>query len=55
MMPPFFQKGVSEQGVVDAYAYVIDRVADPRLRIVLYHLPQLSGVVLEHSVTAQMP
>jgi 4-hydroxy-tetrahydrodipicolinate synthase len=54
MMPPFFHKGVSEQGVVDAYAYVIERVADPRLRIVLYHLPQLSGVPLTHGVIAKL-
>jgi 4-hydroxy-tetrahydrodipicolinate synthase len=50
MMPPFFHKGVSEQGVVDAYAYVIERVADSRLRLVLYHIPQVSGVLLSPNV-----
>lgn len=54
MMPPFFHKDVSEQGVVDAYAYVIDRVSDPRLRIVLYHLPKLSGVPLTHGVISNL-
>jgi 4-hydroxy-tetrahydrodipicolinate synthase len=54
MMPPFFQKDVSEVGVVDAYAYVIDRVSDPRLRLVLYHLPQLSGVALTRGVIAKL-
>lgn len=52
MMPPFFHKGLSDQGVVDAYAYVIDRVANARL--VLYHLPQLSGVPLTHGVIARL-
>lgn len=46
MLPPFFLKGVPEQGVIDAYAQVINRVADDRLRLYLYHLPQVSGVPL---------
>jgi 4-hydroxy-tetrahydrodipicolinate synthase len=50
MMPPFFHKGVSEQGVVDAYAYVIERVAEWPLRLVLYHIPQVSGVALSTHV-----
>ena len=32
MMPPFFLKGVSDQGVIDAYRYVIDGAADARLQ-----------------------
>lgn len=54
MMPPFFHKGVSERGVVDAYRYVIDRVADARLRLVLYHIPQVSGVALSHGAIAAL-
>lgn len=50
LLPPFFLKGVPDQGVIDAYRWVIDRVADPRLRIVLYHIPQVSGVPLSHHV-----
>jgi 4-hydroxy-tetrahydrodipicolinate synthase len=46
MLPPFFIKGVPEQGVIDAYAQVIERVADDRLRLYLYHLPQVSAVPL---------
>ncbi|BDI07843.1 dihydrodipicolinate synthase family protein [Sphaerotilus microaerophilus] len=50
MMPPFFLKGVPEQGVVDAFSQVIDRVADARLRLVVYHLPQVGGVPLTQGV-----
>jgi 4-hydroxy-tetrahydrodipicolinate synthase len=50
LLPPFFLKGVPDQGVIDAYRWVIDQVADPRLRIVLYHIPQVSGVSLSHHV-----
>ena len=54
MMPPFFLKGVSDQGIVDAYRYVIDRAADPRLKLYLYHIPQLSAVGLSHAVIAEL-
>jgi 4-hydroxy-tetrahydrodipicolinate synthase len=48
MLPPFFHKGVSDDGIVDAYRWVIDRVADARLRVYLYDIPQISGVALSH-------
>jgi 4-hydroxy-tetrahydrodipicolinate synthase len=50
LLPPFFLKGVPDQGVIDFYSQVIDKVADDRLRIVLYHIPQISGVGLSHHV-----
>ena len=50
LLPPFFLKGVPDQGIIDAYAQVIDQVADGRLRVVLYHIPQVSGVPLSHHV-----
>jgi 4-hydroxy-tetrahydrodipicolinate synthase len=50
MLPPFFLKGMPDQGVIDAYRWVINQVADPRLRIVLYHIPQIAGLGLSHHV-----
>ncbi|NNE47939.1 MAG: dihydrodipicolinate synthase family protein [Rhodothermales bacterium] len=44
MLPPFYYKGMSDEGLARSFATVIDRVADPNLRIYLYHFPQLSGV-----------
>lgn len=44
MLPPFYYKGVSDEGLFRAYASVIDGVADDRLRIYLYHIPPVSGV-----------
>jgi len=44
MLPPFYYKGVSEDGLFAAFAEVIERVGDARLRVVLYHFPKLSGV-----------
>jgi 4-hydroxy-tetrahydrodipicolinate synthase len=44
MLPPFYYKGVSDDGLFASYAEVIERVADDRLRIYLYHIPQVSQV-----------
>lgn len=46
MLPPFFLKGISEAGVIAAYAQVLDGVADLNPRMYLYHIPQISGVGL---------
>jgi len=54
MTPPFYFKGVSDQGIVDAYRLVIDTVGDPGLRIMLYHIPQLTGVALSKEVIATL-
>jgi 4-hydroxy-tetrahydrodipicolinate synthase len=54
LLPPFFLKGVPDQGIIDAYRHVIDSVADSRLRIVLYHIPQVSGVPLSHHVVGTL-
>jgi 4-hydroxy-tetrahydrodipicolinate synthase len=44
MLPPFYYKGVSDQGLFDYYAHVIDKVASDSLRIYLYHIPQVTQV-----------
>jgi 4-hydroxy-tetrahydrodipicolinate synthase len=54
MLPPFFLKGVSDQGIIDCYRYVIDGVADARLKLYLYHIPQVSGVALSQHVIATL-
>ncbi|MDH5540360.1 MAG: dihydrodipicolinate synthase family protein, partial [Rhizobacter sp.] len=54
MLPPFYLKGVPDQGIVDAYRYVIDGAADPRLRLMLYHIPQVAGVGLSPAVIGEL-
>ncbi len=44
MLPPFYYKGVSDEGLFAAYAEVIERVGDPALKVYFYHFPALSGV-----------
>jgi 4-hydroxy-tetrahydrodipicolinate synthase len=42
MLPPFYYKGVSDEGLYRNYAEIIERVADERLRIYL-NRPGLAG------------
>lgn len=44
MLPPFYYKGVSDEGLFRNYAELIERVGDDRLRVYLYHIPQVSNV-----------
>lgn len=50
MLPPYYYKGVSDDGIVDAYTAIIERINDPRLRVVLYHIPQMSSVPISLDV-----
>jgi 4-hydroxy-tetrahydrodipicolinate synthase len=54
VLPPFFFKGVSDDGVYASYARVIDALADARLQLFLYHIPQVSGVPIADAVIARL-
>ena len=44
MLPPFYYKGVSEEGVFRSVAEVVERVGDDRLRVYVYHIPPIAVV-----------
>ena len=44
MLPPFYYKGVSDEGLYRSYSEIIQRVGDERLRIYLYHIPPVAQV-----------
>ena len=44
MLPPFYYKGVTEEGLYRYFSDVVQRVADARLRIYLYHIPPVAVV-----------
>lgn len=44
MLPPFYYKGVSDEGLFRYYSEVIERVGSAELRIYLYHIPQVAQV-----------
>lgn len=44
MLPPFYYKGVSDDGLFASFAEVIERVGSSSLRVYLYHIPPVSQV-----------
>lgn len=54
MLPPFYYKGVSDEGLFDAYARVIEAVGDTRLRVILYHIPQMTGLPISHDLIERL-
>jgi len=43
-LPPFFYKSVSDDGLFNFFARLIEQVADSRLKIYLYHIPPVAQV-----------
>ena len=43
-LPPFYYKGVSDDGLLRFFAELIERVGDDRLRLFLYHIPPMAQV-----------
>ncbi len=46
MLPPFYYKGVSDDGLFRNFSEIIQRVGDDRLRIYLYNIPPISQVAI---------
>jgi 4-hydroxy-tetrahydrodipicolinate synthase len=44
MLPPFYYKNLSEEGLYRYFSDVVQRVGDARLRIYLYHIPPIAIV-----------
>ncbi|MGE5547533.1 MAG: dihydrodipicolinate synthase family protein [Solirubrobacterales bacterium] len=54
MLPPFYFKGVSDDGLFRAYAEAIERVGDARLKVYLYHFPRHAQVPLSHALIGRL-
>lgn len=44
MLPPFYYKGPSEEGLYRYFSEVIEAVGDDRLKVYLYHIPPVAQV-----------
>jgi 4-hydroxy-tetrahydrodipicolinate synthase len=53
-LPPYFYRDVTEDGLFDAYANLVDQVGNDRLRLTLYNIPQVSGVRVPPDVAARL-
>src|SRR5512139_4285286 len=54
MLPPFYYKGVSDEGVYRSFAETIERVGDARLAVYLYHIPPVSQVPVSFAVIERL-
>lgn len=54
ILPPFYFKGVSDDGLYAYYAKLIEMVGRDDLAIYLYHIPQVSGVGLSPHLVARL-
>lgn len=54
MLPPFYYKGVSDEGLYRSFAEVIERVGDKRLRVYLYHIPPIAQVGIPVSLIERL-
>ncbi len=44
MLPPFYYKNISDDGLYRSFAEVIERIGDDKLRVYLYHIPPVAQV-----------
>lgn len=54
MLPPFYYKGMSEEGLFRSYSEVIQRVGDARLKIYLYHIPPVAQVAVPPALVGRL-
>ncbi len=50
LLPPYYYKGVSDEGLFRFYSRVIEGIGDDRLKVVLYHIPQVTQVPISHDL-----
>ncbi|MEM6387243.1 MAG: dihydrodipicolinate synthase family protein [Pseudomonadota bacterium] len=54
VLPPHYFKNPSEEGLYAAYAKLIEAVGDDRLRVYLYHFPQMSMIPLPVTLVTRL-
>jgi len=54
VLPPFYYKGVSDEGLFRFYAEVIEAVGSNDLRVVLYHIPPIAQVGLSVELVGRL-
>jgi 4-hydroxy-tetrahydrodipicolinate synthase len=54
VLPPFYYKGVSDEGLFRFYAQLVERVGTDDLRIILYHIPPIAQVGLSIELVGRL-
>tara|TARA_Y100000590_G_scaffold439563_1_gene563751 strand:- start:88 stop:1017 length:930 start_codon:yes stop_codon:yes gene_type:complete len=50
LLPPFYYKNVTDEGVINYYKTIIESVGSSNLKYVLYNIPQVSGVEINFNI-----
>jgi len=54
MLPPFYYKGVSDEGLHRFYSELIQKIGNSKLRVYLYHIPQVSNVPITYALIERL-
>ncbi|MCW8846300.1 MAG: dihydrodipicolinate synthase family protein [Gammaproteobacteria bacterium] len=54
VLPPFYYKTATDDGLYDTFAALIDQVGDPALRVYLYHFPKMAVVGFSSELIARL-
>ena len=54
ILPAFFYKGVTDEGVIEYYKRVIEEVGDNDLHYILYNIPQTSGITISFEIIEKL-
>lgn len=54
VLPPFYYKGVTDDGLFAFFSELIERVGDARLRIYLYHIPPVAQVGISEALIGRL-
>lgn len=54
MLPPFYYKGVSDEGLFESFSRVIEQVASSDLNIFLYHIPPVTQIPISPALVERL-
>ncbi len=54
MLPAFYYKNTDDEGMTAFFSEVIEKIGDARLKVYLYHFPQMSGVPVTFGVIERL-
>lgn len=54
VLPPFYYKNQTDDGFFAYFSELIERVGDPRLKVYLYHFPQMSAAPISAALIARL-
>jgi len=54
VLPPFYYKNQADEGFFAYFSEIIERVGDPRLKLYLYHFPQMSAAPITPALVERL-